>query len=158
MTPCKNPKCTKPAEAGQQTCGDQVCKNRVSNMQRPSREDADKRAEKRGVSKGIASVHKEVVVAGLRGASVRDGAPGWKDDLPGGGVVMALPPGIRDVLKERMEAVEMWAGVTQGAIDRLKGAAKELREFHANEREAVADLCHLLREMMKASDGQGQVR
>jgi len=128
-------------------------------MKRPgNRRAAVELARRQGKDEAAAAVHGAVVAAGVRGAFVRAGAPGRKDDLPGGGVVLVLPPGIASVLRERMEAVEMWMGATQGALDRVRVAAKDLRDFHARERDAVADLHHLLREMMRASNRRGRLR
>ncbi len=159
MTACKNPACKSQAKPGQQTCGEKVCRNRVSNMRRPAnRKAAVKAATKQGKAQGAAAVHADAVVAVVRETQVREGAPGRKIHLPQGGVVLVLPPGLRRVLSEHIADVEICVGATQGAIDRVKVAAKDLRQFHATEREAVADLCHLLREMMKASDKQGRIR
>jgi hypothetical protein len=131
----------------------------VSNLRRPAnRKAAVELARRQGQNEGARTVHTEAVVAAVRGVYVRDGAPGRLDDLPGGGVVLALPPDLRDLLKERMKAVVDWMGATQGAIDRVKVGAKDLREFHANEREAVADLFALLQGLMNASNKQGRVR
>ena len=128
-------------------------------MKRPgNRTAAVELAKQQGKDEGALTVHAEAVVAAVRGVHVRDGAPGRIGDLPGGGVVLALPPDLRDLLREQMKAVEGWMGATQGAIDRVKVGAKDLREFHANEHAAVADLFAFLEGMMKASNRQGRVR